>query len=90
MTTGKSKQIPFIHKSKFPKSSLFKLIDLFGVLPMVSMTSQCRPKFRHWLPLVTIGTNGTPMATNGNQWGLPLAANHVCNLQRRQNYQRAK
>ena len=28
-----------------------------------------------WLPLVTIGTDGMPMFTNGYQWFLPLAAN---------------
>ena len=57
---------------------------------MVPMACQCRPKFRHWLPLVTVGTIGMPMFTNGYQWFLPLAANHADNLEGRPNYQRAK
>ena len=36
---------------------------------IVSVPDHCLsfyfPKFRHWLPLVTIGTNGMPMDTNG-------------------------
>ena len=66
------------------------ILHAFGVLPMVPMACQWRPKFRHWLPSVTIGTNGMPMFTNGYQWFLPLAANLANNLERRQNYQRAK
>ena len=49
---------------------------------MVPMACQCRLKFRHWLPLVTIGTNGMPMFTSGYQWFLPLAANLADNLER--------
>ena len=53
---------------------------------MIPMACQCRPKFRHWLPWVTIVTNVMTMFTNDYQCFVPLAAN----LERRQNYQRAK
>ena len=68
--------------------SLFCMRSEF--LPVVPMACQWRPKFRHWLPSVTIGTNGMPMFTNGYQWFLPLAANLANNLECRQNYQPAK
>ena len=71
-----------------PYCFLCTLMRAFGVLPMVPMA--CRPKFLHWLSLVTIGINGMPMFTNGYQWFLPLAANLADNLERRKNYQRAE
>ena len=52
----------------------------FGVLPMVQMACQCRPKFGcHWLPLVPMVCQCLLMATSGSQ-----------SCRRQPNYQRTK
>ena len=48
-----------------PQCCRFAKLRAFGVLPIVPMACQCRPKFRQWLPLVPMVCQCLPMATNG-------------------------